>query len=166
MTVQAVAALAPGTTAAQSRAESRAVGGAGFGFFVDMFDIYLPVIALGPAMSFFIPASVSPDTKRLLIGLIFAAALIARPLGSVFFGMLGDKIGRKRATIYSVAGCGAATVLIAVLPGYQSIGLWAVGLLIVLRFVDGVFLGGEYTGAVPLAMEHSQRSKRGRNAGL
>jgi MFS family permease len=149
-----------------STAERRSVGGASFGFFVDMFDIYLPVIVLGPALSFFLPDTVSTDTKRMLIGLIFASTLVARPLGSVIFGMLGDKIGRKRATVYSMAGAGVATGLIALLPGYQSIGLWAVGLLILLRFVDGVFLGGEYTGAVPLAMEHSRRSKRGRNAGI
>lgn len=146
--------------------ERRSVLGASFGFFVDMFDIYLPVIALAPALAFFMPASMDPGLKAILVGLIFASTLIARPVGSIIFGWLGDRIGRKKATVIAVTGAGVGTGLIALLPGYEQFGVLAVVLLIVLRFIDGVFLGGEYTGAVPLAMEHSVRSHRGRNAGL
>lgn len=146
--------------------ERRAVRGASLGFFIDMFDIYLPVIVLAPAMAYFIPASISDGARGILTGLIFASTLVARPLGSVLFGHLGDRIGRKRATVMAVAGAGVGTGLIALLPGYETIGLLAVVLLIAIRFVDGVFLGGEYTGAVPLAMEHSRIANRGRNAGL
>ncbi|RAN76313.1 hypothetical protein B5P43_23610 [Bacillus sp. SRB_336] len=162
------------TTAAQkgtstvkaSHNERRAVTGASAGFFIDMFDIYLPVIALAPAMAYFTPASLGDGTKAILAGLIFASTLIARPIGSIIFGWLGDSIGRKKATVTAVAGAGVATGLMALLPGYGTMGITAVILLIVLRFIGGIFLGGEYTGAVPLAMEHSARSNRGRNAGL
>lgn len=149
-----------------TKEERRSVLGASLGFFVDMFDIYLPVIALAPAMAFFMPDTMDPGLKAILVGLIFASTLIARPIGSIIFGWLGDRIGRKKATIIAVTGAGIGTGLIAILPGYEQFGVLAVVLLIILRFIDGVFLGGEYTGAVPLAMEHSARAHRGRNAGL
>ena len=149
-----------------SHHERRAVTGASAGFFIDMFDIYLPVIALAPAMAYFTPASLGDATKAILAGLIFASTLIARPIGSIIFGWLGDRIGRKKATVTAVSGAGVMTGLMALLPGYQNMGIAAVILLIILRFIGGIFLGGEYTGAVPLAMEHSARPNRGRNAGL
>jgi len=64
-------------------------------------------------------------------------------------------------TLLSVAGCAVTTGVIAVLPGHAQIGLWAIALMILLRFVDGIFLGGEYTGAIPLAMEIAPRGRRG-----
>ncbi len=146
--------------------ERRAVLGASTGFFIDMFDIYLPVIALAPAMAYFTPSSIDAGTTAILGGLVFASTLAARPLGSLIFGWLGDRVGRKKATVAAVAGAGVATGAIAALPGYQGIGLGGIIALIALRFVGGVFLGGEYTGAVPLAMEHSAKGNRGRNAGL
>lgn len=167
----AAATRAPGSTGPvqyekASKEERRSVTGASVGFFIDMFDIYLPVIALAPAMVFFMPADMDAGTRAILAGLIFASTLIARPIGSVVFGWLGDRIGRKKATVIAVAGAGVGTGLIALLPGYEQVGVLGVVLLIVLRFIDGIFLGGEYTGAVPLAMEHSNRAHRGRNAGL
>ncbi len=170
MTAAAVT-RAPGNTGPvryekASKEERRSVTGASVGFFIDMFDIYLPVIALAPAMVFFMPADMDAGTRAILAGLIFASTLIARPIGSIIFGWLGDRIGRKKATVIAVAGAGVGTGLIALLPGYEQVGVLGVVLLIVLRFVDGIFLGGEYTGAVPLAMEHSNRAHRGRNAGL
>lgn len=95
-----------------------AVIGASFGFFVDMFDVYLPVVALTPAMDYFLPHSVSPDSRAIVNSLIFVATLLGRPLGSIVFGRLADQIGRRRTTLYAVAGCGGCTLLIAVLPGY------------------------------------------------
>lgn len=149
-----------------SSAERRAVRGASLGFFIDMYDIYLPVVALAPAMGYFMPESMGMETKALWIGLIFASTLVARPLGSITFGLMADLVGRKRATVVAVAGAGVVTGLMAVLPGYETLGMLAVVLLVVLRFIGGIFLGGEYTGAVPLAMEHSRKQHRGRNAGL
>jgi MFS family permease len=150
-----------------SRRQLRAatIGGA-FGFFVDMYDVYLPTIALAPALVYFVPKSLSAGTASIVAALIFVATLVGRPLGSVIFGRFADKVGRRRVTLWSVAGCGVTTLLIAVLPGYETWGLTAVVLLVVLRLVDGVFLGGEYTGAIPLAMESAGNERRGLYGGL
>ena len=138
-----------------------AVIGAFFGFFVDMFDIYLPVIALAPALIYFLSADISGSAQALIAGTIFAATLVGRPLGALIFGRYADKIGRKRTTIIAVSGFGAMSVVLAVLPGYEQWGIAAVVIFILVRFVDGIFVGGEYTAASPLAMEQCPKEKRG-----
>jgi MFS family permease len=143
-----------------------AVIGASFGFFVDMFDVYLPVVALTPAMNYFLPSSVSSGNRAIITSLIFIATLLGRPLGSLIFGRLADKVGRRKVTLWAVTGCGVCTALIACLPGYSTLGLLGVVLLIVLRLTDGIFLGGEYAGATPLAMEASPTGRRGWYGGL
>lgn len=143
-----------------------AVVGASFGFFVDMFDVYLPVVTLAPAMNYFLPSAASASSRAIVTAMIFVATLLGRPLGSVIFGRLADRVGRRRTTLWAVAGCGITTALIAALPGYGQSGLVGAVLLIVLRLVDGLFLGGEYTGATPLAMEASPRGRRGLYGGL
>jgi MFS family permease len=148
------------------RSSRAAVIGASFGFFVDMFDVYLPVVALTPAMDYFLPASVAPDSKAIVNSLIFVATLLGRPIGSVIFGRLADKVGRRKTTLYAVAGCGVCTALIAALPGYAQVGLVGVVLLVALRLADGIFLGGEYAGATPLAMESVPAGRRGWYGGL
>ena len=154
-------------TAASGQQESldprakHAIRGAWFGFFVDMFDIYLPIVVLAPALIYFVPPDLDTTTKAVISGTIFAATLLGRPVGSFIFGHFADSIGRKRTTIISVTGFGVITLLMALLPGYEQWGLAAVILLVVLRLVDGVFLGGEYTSANPLAMEYSPKEKRG-----
>lgn len=139
----------------------RAVVGAWLGYFADMFDIYLPVIALAPANIYFQSANLSETTAAILSAMVFAATLVGRPLGAFIFGHFGDKLGRRRTAIVSVGGFGVVTLLIGFMPGHEQIGLASIVILIVLRFVDGVFLGGEYTAATPLAMEYSPKSKRG-----
>lgn len=148
------------------RAGLRALGGAWVGFFVDMFDVYLPIVALGPAMVYFNPATLSPTLKVTLYYIVFALSLIGRPVGATLFGHLGDKLGRRRVTIVSMAGFAICTFAIGLLPGYEAWGLAGMGLLIFLRFVDGVFLGGGYTGANPLAMEYAPKGKRGKWAAI
>lgn len=143
-----------------------AVRAGAFAYFVDQFDIYLPVVVLAPATAYFQPANLSESTSAILNALVFVSTLIARPIGAAIFGHFADRTGRKVTTLIAVAGFGVCTLLIAVLPGYESIGLWSIGLLIALRFVDGIFLGGEYTTAVPLAMEWSPNRKRGLYGGL
>jgi MFS family permease len=139
----------------------KALIGAWVGFFVDMFDIYLPVIALAPAAAYFEASDVSPSTSAILSGMIFAATLIGRPIGAIVFGHFGDRVGRKKTTIVAVTGFGITTLLIAALPGYETWGVPAVAVLILLRFIDGIFLGGEYTSATPLALEYSPKRRRG-----
>src|SRR5271155_5313226 len=139
----------------------RAVRAAYFGFFVDMFEVYLPIAVLAPALVYFIPAGLSAATKATIFSVVFAISLMGRPIGSMGFGDFGDRMGRRRGKLISVAGFGIATLLIAALPGYEAWGHSAFVVLIVLRLLGGIFIGGEYTAANPLAMEYSPKEKRG-----
>lgn len=138
-----------------------AIRGAFLGFFVDLFDIYLPIVVLAPAIIYFVSPELGTTGTALVGGSIFAATLIGRPLGALIFGHFADTIGRKKTAVVAMNGAGAATLLIALLPGYQQWGVASVAIFIALRLVAGVFLGGEYTAANPLAMEYSPREKRG-----
>jgi MFS family permease len=163
----ASADVPPGSAHGPDLAKVRAaVRGGTLAYFVDQFDIYLPIVVLAPATAYFQAANLSASTTALLSSLVFASTLIGRPLGAVIFGHFADTIGRKRTTLVAVGGFGTITLLTACLPGHETIGTWSVGLLIALRFVDGVFLGGEYTTAVPLAMEWSPKHKRGLYASI
>lgn len=139
----------------------RAVRGAWMGFFVDMFDIYLPIIVLAPAIAYFIAPELSQSTTAIVGGTIFAATLIGRPIGAAIFGHIGDTVGRKRATILALTGSGVATFLMALLPGYALLGTLIVVIFVLLRLINGIFVGGVYTSANPLAMEYSPKEKRG-----
>ncbi|MCL2584179.1 MAG: MFS transporter [Streptosporangiales bacterium] len=148
-------------------AEGRAAAtGAFFTEFVDMFDIYLPTVVLTPALLFFQPGHLSQGLAGIFTSLVFVTTLIGRPVGAAVFGAVGDRVGRRRATILSVSGFAVITLLIAVLPGYSTIGVPAYWLLIILRFLDGVCLGGGYTGSHPLAMEYSPARRRGLLGGV
>ena len=144
----------------------RAVFAGCIGFAVDFFDIYLPILALAPVISYFEPKGVSSATSTTIYFFTFAATLFGRPCGAVIFGHYADRIGRRRTTMISIAGFGALTFLIACLPGYSSLGVWALVLLIVLRFIDGVFMGGEYTSNNTLALEMVPKDRRGFVGGL
>ncbi len=132
-----------------------------FGFFVDMFDVFLPIIVLPPASIYFQPPSTPPATAALAASLIAASTLLGRPLGAILFGYLSDVIGRKPITMISVTGFGVCSILMGLLPGYASWGAASLYMLIALRLVSGVFLAGEYTAANVLAMEAAPVRKRG-----
>ncbi|MDT0196676.1 MFS transporter [Arthrobacter sp. AB6] len=132
-----------------------------FAFFVDMFDVYLPVIALAPAINYFVQPGATQTEMATLTAAIFAVSLVGRPIGSIVFGILGDRIGRRKTTVIVAAGFASCTGMIACLPGYAAIGWLAPALLLLLRLVNGAFLGGEYTAANPLAMEYAPRHRRG-----
>jgi MFS family permease len=154
----------PGLTATAAPPEliaRRAVQAACFGFFVDMFEVYLPIAVLAPALVYFVPGGLSGAAQATLFYVVFAVSLIGRPIGAAIFGHFGDRMGRRRTTLVSVAGFGVATLLIAALPGYKSWGESAFVALILLRLLGGIFIGGEYTAANPLAMEYSPKEKRG-----
>jgi MFS transporter, MHS family, shikimate and dehydroshikimate transport protein len=91
----------------------------------------------------------------------FAFGFVARPLGGAVFGHYGDRLGRKTMLIWSLVIMGVASALIGLLPGYDRIGIWAPALLVVLRFLQGFGVGGEWGGAVLLAVEHSGGERRG-----
>ncbi len=159
-----------GTTVEESpeRAAKRrsATRGAFFAEFVDMFDIYLPTVVLTPALVYFAPAQLDPGLAAILTSLVFVTTLIGRPIGAAIFGALADRVGRRRSTIVSVSGFGVITLLIALIPGHATIGIASYWLLIALRFLDGIRLGGGYTGALPLAMEYSPKHRRGLLGGI
>jgi MFS family permease len=96
----------------------------------------------------------------------FAIGFVARPVGALIFGQLGDRIGRRRALIITVTMIGAATGLIGVLPTFAAIGVAAPFLLTCLRVLQGIAVGGEWGGAVTLAVEHAPPERRGRYAAL
>lgn len=143
-----------------------ALKGGIFGYYADQFDIYLPIIALAPAMIYFQPPEMDKGTAATIAALVFASTLVARPLGSAIFGHFADKFGRHKLTLVALAGFGLTTLGIACLPGYQTVGSLAVVLLVLLRFLGGIFLGGEYSTAVPLAMEWTPKQRRGLASGL
>lgn len=110
--------------AMKERRES-AIRGAVFSEFIDMFDIYLPAVVLSPMMFYFQPPEMSPGLEAILSSLVFVTTLVGRPIGATLFGVVADRMGRRTASIYSVAGFGLITLLIALLPSYQTIGVWS-----------------------------------------
>ncbi|NUR83967.1 MAG: MHS family MFS transporter [Nonomuraea sp.] len=93
-----------------------------------------------------------------------AVAFVARPLGGIVFGHFGDRAGRKTVLVVTLLVMGVSTFLIGVLPGYASVGVAAPILLALLRFVQGLGLGGEWGGAVIMSLEHGDSGRRGFNA--
>jgi MFS family permease len=112
----------------------------------------------------FFPSS-DPTTGTLLAFATYAVAFLARPLGGVLFGRMGDAVGRKAALVTTLMLTGVGTFLMGLLPSYEAIGIGAPVLLLVLRIVQGIGLGGEWGGAVTLSAEHADgeqsRDRRG-----
>ena len=90
---------------------------------------------------------------------VYTIGFIARPIGAAIFGHYGDRLGRKAALVVTLLLMGTATFLVAIVPGYQYIGIWGAVLLTVLRFVQGIGVGGEWGGSVLLAMEWAQSNR-------
>jgi metabolite-proton symporter len=105
-----------------------------------------------------------PLVGTLLALATYAVGFAARPLGGIVFGHLGDKVGRKKVLVTTLLIMGGATFLVGALPTYQMIGVAAPILLVVLRFVQGIGLGGEWGGAVLMPLEHGAPDRRGFNA--
>ena len=91
---------------------------------------------------------------------VFFVGFVARPIGAAIFGHYGDRIGRKATLIVTLLLTGVATVAIGLVPTYDSIGIWGAVLLTVVRFIQGIGVGGEWGGSVLLAMEWARTSKR------
>nr|WP_310618125.1 MFS transporter [Pantoea cypripedii] len=91
----------------------------------------------------------------------YAVGFLARPIGGIVFGHIGDKVGRKKALVATILIVGLGTFCIGLLPTYEKIGLWAPALLILIRLLQGFGVGGEQAGAVLMTAEYSQSSRRG-----
>jgi metabolite-proton symporter len=102
-----------------------------------------------------------PFAGQMLAFSTFTVGFIARPLGGVIFGHLGDRIGRKSTLVATLLLMGLSTLIIGFMPTYDQIGISAAFLLTFLRFVQGIGVGGEWGGAVLLALEHGHKGKRG-----
>ncbi len=139
----------------------RASTAAFVGTMIEWYDFY--IYATAAALVFgklFFPSATGFYGTLAAFG-TFAVGFFARPLGGAIFGHIGDRIGRKRSLVITLLMMGSVTVLIGLLPTYASIGVWAPILLVLLRIVQGVAVGGEWGGAVLMAGEHSpDKSKR------
>lgn len=127
---------------------------------IEFFDFYIygtAAVLVFPAL--FFPSS-DPASARLASLITFGIAFLARPIGSALFGHFGDRIGRKTTLVIALSTMGISTVTIGLLPTYRSIGRAAPILLALLRFGQGLGLGGEWGGAVLLAIENAPPNKR------
>lgn len=158
----------PASTAASASditiPRSRVIMASLIGTTIEFYDFYIyatAAVAVFPALFF----TGEDDTAKLLASMAtFGAAFVARPIGSVIFGHFGDKVGRKATLVGALLTMGIATFLIGLLPTYYHIGLWAPIMLTILRFCQGLGLGGEWSGAALLATEYAEEGKRARAA--
>jgi MHS family proline/betaine transporter-like MFS transporter len=142
------------------RTLKKALGGTIVGNTMEWYDVgvfgYL-ITTMGPV---FLPEADKAVQNLFLLG-TFAATFIARPLGGVFFGWLGDRIGRQKVLAMTLMIMAAATFAVGLLPGYAVLGIWAAVLLVVLKLVQGFSTGGEYSGATTFVCEHAPDRRRG-----
>ena len=147
-------------SAAPVNSPARVATASFIGTAIEFYDFYVyataAALVIGPV---FFPSG-SGTAQMLAAFLTFGIAFLARPLGSALFGHFGDRIGRKSTLVASLLLMGVSTTLIGVLPGYDSIGVWAPIILCLLRFGQGLGLGGEWGGAALLATENAPEGKR------
>ena len=135
---------------------------AGFiGSLMEWYDFFLFGTASALVFGRLFFPSAAPAAGTLAAFATFAVGFISRPIGAVLFGHLGDRIGRKYALLATALIMGLGTLAIGLLPTYDSIGVWAPILLVVLRLLQGLGIGGEWGGASLVALEHATTGRRG-----
>ncbi|GAA2204608.1 MFS transporter [Nonomuraea monospora] len=151
------------TTSPQATAPSRSRVAAAslIGTAIEFYDFYIYGTAAALVLNTAFFPKMDSVAGTLASFSTFAVAFLSRPLGSAVFGHWGDRVGRKSMLVVSLLVMGLSTVLIGLLPGYASIGVLAPVLLVLLRFTQGIGLGGEWGGAALLATEHAPPGKRG-----
>ena len=155
------------TSAAQSVPTTRTydykipfvIGASAIGTVIEWYDFYLYAVLATFLAPVFFPGDPTAQTLSALA--TFGAGFAVRPFGAIVFGRIGDKTGRKVAFLLTVAIMGGATVLVGLLPGYAQIGLLAPLILVILRMLQGLALGGEYGGAAIYVAEHAPDDRRG-----
>ncbi|MFP5198960.1 MFS transporter [Micrococcus luteus] len=150
--------------AAEEVPRSRVIIASLVGTSIEFYDFYIYATAAVSVFPLIFFAGGDDNTALLASMATFGAAFVARPLGAVVFGHLGDRVGRKTTLIGSLLTMGIATFLIGLLPTYFQIGLWAPAMLTLLRFFQGLGLGGEWSGAALLATEYAKDGKRAQAA--
>jgi metabolite-proton symporter len=131
---------------------------------LEWYDFFIYGTAAALVFNHLFFPSFDPLMGTLLAFTTYAVGFIARPLGGIVFGHYGDKVGRKNVLVITLLLMGIATFAIGLLPTYDVIGVWAPVLLVTLRFLQGLGLGGEWGGAVLMTLESGDPNKRGLNA--
>jgi MHS family shikimate/dehydroshikimate transporter-like MFS transporter len=128
---------------------------------IEWYDFFLYGTAAGLIFNqlFFPPGN--PTAGTLAAYATFAAGFVARPVGGFIFGHFGDRIGRKTMLVLTLLIMGVATFAIGLVPTYAQVGIWAPIILLTLRVLQGIGLGGEWGGAVLMAVEHAPEGRRG-----
>ncbi|MEX0839442.1 MAG: MFS transporter, partial [Parvibaculum sp.] len=154
-------AVAAGTgNGRMTREERRVIFASSLGTVFEWYDFYLyGSLAAIISVQFF--SGVNPTAGFIFALLAFAAGFAVRPFGAIFFGRLGDLVGRKYTFLITIAIMGVATFTVGLLPSYATIGFAAPAILIGLRLLQGLALGGEYGGAAIYVAEHAPHAKRG-----
>ncbi len=143
-----------------TKEERKVIIASSLGTVFEWYDFYLyGTLAAIIAKQYFAP--LSPTAQFIMTLLAFAAGFAVRPFGAIFFGRLGDIVGRKYTFLITITIMGLSTFLVGVLPGYNTWGPAAPIILITLRLLQGLALGGEYGGAATYVAEHAPRDKRG-----
>jgi MFS family permease len=143
-----------------TKEERKVIFASSLGTVFEWYDFYLyGSLAAIIARQFF--SGLDPTSAYIFALLAFAAGFLVRPFGAIFFGRLGDMIGRKYTFLVTILIMGASTFIVGLLPSYASIGIAAPVILIALRMLQGLALGGEYGGAATYVAEHAPHGKRG-----
>ena len=143
-----------------TKEERKVIFASSVGTVFEWYDFYLyGTLAAIIGKQFF--TALDPGSQVIFSLLAFAAGFIVRPFGAIFFGRLGDMIGRKYTFLVTILIMGLSTFIVGLLPGYATIGILAPILLIALRLLQGLALGGEYGGAATYVAEHAPHGKRG-----
>jgi MFS family permease len=138
----------------------RIVGGSSLGTVFEWYDFFLyGSLATHIAAHFF--SGVDETTGFILALATFAVGFVVRPLGALLFGRIGDRRGRKNTFLATLALMGLSTFLVGLLPGYDTLGIAAPVMLVALRIVQGLAIGGEYGGAIIFVAEHAPAERRG-----
>jgi len=149
-----------GGTGLDKSTRRRVIGASFIGNFVEWFDYAVYGYLAATIAGAFFPEA-NKQTGLLLTFGLFAVSFFVRPLGGFVWGHIGDKVGRKNALSLSILIMSAATFAIALIPGYNTIGLWAPILLLVVRVVQGFSAAGEYAGASAFLVEYAPPNRRG-----
>ena len=128
---------------------------------IEWYDFYIYGTATALVFNAIFFPSFDPLVGTLLAFGAFSAGAIMRPLGGIICGHFGDKIGRKSMLVWTLILMGGATFLIGLVPSYAQIGVMAPILLIILRLIQGLAFGGEWAGAVLIAVEHAPAKRSG-----
>jgi MFS family permease len=158
--MQASATMAVKSTAPMTKEEKKVILASSLGTVFEWYDFYLyGALAAVIGVQFF--SSFPEATRNIFALLAFAAGFLVRPFGALVFGRLGDLVGRKYTFLVTILIMGLSTVLVGCLPSYETIGWLAPVLLLALRMLQGLALGGEYGGAAVYVAEHAPHGRRG-----